>query len=133
MYWIPYSIAYILSWYDSRYSVCANPLDRPLWYTPRTQSWFLIGRLAFTYGSIAGLWLRYGLLIAAIAWFVYFSWDRFTSRLCYRVEFQKRAWKFYEMMKQDKENAGVPEEELIQRARELSKDLILRARRGEQT
>jgi hypothetical protein len=132
--WLFYVLAILMTWFANRWIVGAWPLDRPLWYSSSGQARFYIIRLAVTYGTLAGLWYSYGLLVAAIAFVFYYVFNKVSFHIYFTREVQRTAQGYADLsIKEAKDRNEQPDELAIRLdAFEWAKRTVVRNMKGEQ-
>ena len=75
--WFLYAVSLLVVWFENQCIVL--PLwDRPLIFRSRALYWLI--RLVLTYGTLIGLWMKYGVEAAAIAFAFYYVFNKLTFK-----------------------------------------------------
>lgn len=87
MFWVLYLISFFLLWYENK-TIVLDISKRPLIFSslPFFQPLLFMIRLAFQYGSIAGIWYTYNLYVAIIAFVISYLFGKITFRIYFNRE-----------------------------------------------
>ena len=109
--WLPYSLAILMTWYENLWIVRSYPVDRPAWYSPEAQTIFFVLRTVVTYGTIAALWYKRGSLTAAIAFVLYYAFNKGSFRFYFDREVKRAAHDWVSYLNREAETKQLPQDQ----------------------
>jgi len=130
-----YTLGLLLLVYD-KYCTVLDVFEKPgLYQNPIEHMTFSIVRISISYGSLAGIWVSWGLYAALGAWVFRFLVSTFTLKLCYGHQVKKWVSHFVETIQRESKTTGrnPSESEILIEATAMSQRVVQMAMRNEST